>query len=164
VVLEAEIVEIKNKSLVAVGPGGAVAPFGAVVQHDVAPGQRGYRVLVNIGQLDTDTGGLQPEDPSLLIAGASSDITLLNVGDDPGTLRVGGSIRFRLNYAAMLRLMSGPYVPKVVVPPLADLARARSADDADVACPALLPFRHARRVSPALPSPRGARAQLRSAK
>lgn len=163
VVLEAEIVEIKNKSLVAVGPGGAVAPFGAVVQHDVAPGQRGYRVLVNIGQLDTDTGGLQPEDPSLLIAGASSDITVLNVGDDPGTLRVGGSIRFRLNYAAMLRLMSGPYVPKVVVPPLADLARARSADDADVACPALLPFRHARRVSPALPSPRGARAQLRSA-
>ncbi len=163
-VLEAEIVEIKNKSLVAVGPGGAVAPFGAVAPQDVAPGQRGYRVLVNVGQLDTDTAGLQPEDPSFLIAGASSDITVLNVGDDPGALRVGGSIRFRLNYAAMLRLMSGSYVPKVIVPGPVELEPGQAEDDRDVARPALLPTKLARAVPPALSSPRGAEVRLRSAR
>lgn len=122
VVLEAEIVEIKNKSLVALGPGGAVAPFGTDSGPELQPGQRGYRVLVNVGQLDTDTRGLCPEDPSFQIAGASSDITVVNVGDEPGDLRVGGTLRFQLSYSAMLRLMSSPYVPKVVLPPVHDLA------------------------------------------
>jgi predicted amino acid racemase len=116
-VLEAEIVEIKRKSLIPVGPGGTVAPFTVVESGpDIVPGQRGYRALVNIGQLDTDIQGISPEDPSFQIAGASSDITVVNVGDTPADLRVGGTLRFRVSYAAALRLMSGPYVPKAVEP------------------------------------------------
>lgn len=125
IVLEAEIVEIKKKSLVPVGPGGGVAPFAPAGDGaQIPPGQRGYRVLINIGQLDADIQGMTPEDPTFQIAGASSDITVVNVGDEPGGLVVGGMMRFRLNYAAMLRLMSGPYVPKVVEPDIAEFENA----------------------------------------
>ena len=120
IVLEAEIVEIKRKSLVPWGPGGSVAPFAAIAASSTtAPSQRGYRVLVNIGQLDADILGMRPEDPACQIAGASSDITVVNVGDDPRGMEVGGVMRFHMNYAAMLRVMSGPYVPKVVEPEIA---------------------------------------------
>jgi predicted amino acid racemase len=138
VVLEAEIVEIKKKSLVPVGSGGSVAPFANEINADLAPGQRGYRVLVNVGHLDTETRGLQPEDPSFQIAGASSDITVVNVGDDPGDLKVGDTMRFRLNYAAMLRLMSSPYVPKVVSPSLPEF-EASLPDGGRLPVPPVLP-------------------------
>lgn len=125
IMLEAEIVEIKKKSLVPIGPGGAVAPFAAAGHGAlIPPGQRGYRVLINIGQLDADIQGMTPADPTFQIAGASSDITVVNVGDEPGGLVVGGMMRFRLNYAAMLRLMSGPYVPQVVEPEIAEFENA----------------------------------------
>ena len=119
VILEAEIVEIKQKNLVPIGPGGAFSPFAAPDPNpDIAPGQRGYRVLVNVGHLDTETSGLVPENPMYQVAGASSDITVVNVGDEPGELKVGAALRFYPKYAALLRLMSGPYVPKVVMPTL----------------------------------------------
>lgn len=138
VVLEAEIVEIKRKSLVPIGPGGSVAPFGAEADSEIAPGQRGYRVLVNVGHLDTDARGLQPENPSFKVAGASSDITVINVGDQPGDLKVGQTIRFHPNYAAMLRLMSGLYVPKAVTPTLAEFEVEHPAG-ADLAGPRVRP-------------------------
>ncbi|MBN2360983.1 MAG: alanine racemase, partial [Deltaproteobacteria bacterium] len=147
VVLETEIVEIKQKSLVSVGPGGSVAPFSVEEHAEIMPGQRGYRVLVNVGQLDTDVAGMRPEDPSFQVAGASSDITVLNVGEDPGDLMVGGTIRFQLNYAALLRLMSGPYVPKVVHPPLAEF-EAMQKDAVRSSVPAVLPSIAGGRLSP----------------
>ena len=118
VVLAAEIIEIKKKSLVPMGETAAISPFSNEDADDYAPGQRGYRALVNVGQLDTNVEGLLPENPEHRIAGASSDITVVNLGDDPQGLKVGGEIRFRMNYAALLRLMGSDYVRKTVTPPL----------------------------------------------
>lgn len=138
VMLEAEVVEIKRKGLVPIGANGGTSPFAAIEPSpDLTPGQRGYRVLVNIGRLDTDSDGLRPEDPSFQIAGASSDITVVNVGDEPGNIKVGSTLRFSLNYAAMLRLMSGPYVPKVVEPSLRDFKIAHP-DPLELSMPAVL--------------------------
>ncbi len=112
--LEAEISEIKEKGLVPLGETSqAVAPFGGP-EGSAPPGRTGYRAIVNLGHLDTDVGGLVPEDPAVEVAGASSDLTVLNIGDGPGSYRVGGVVRFRLSYAALLRVMSTPYIEKVV--------------------------------------------------
>lgn len=116
--LEAEITEVKRKSLVPSTETGTETPFKSEFSEDLRPGQRGYRALVNIGQLDTDIAGLLPENPSHLIAGASSDITVLNVGESPGGLTVGGVVRFRMNYAALVRLMANKYVDISVDPPI----------------------------------------------
>lgn len=122
ITLEAEIVEIKEKGLVPLGettamtPFEAVAPSGVTGDHELEPGRRGFRAIVALGQLDTEVGGLTPLNRQYQIAGASSDLTVINLDDNPDGLKVGDSIRFRPNYAALVRLMSGRYVTKNVVP------------------------------------------------
>ncbi len=124
--LESEITEIKKKSLVPSTETSTVAPFQNETNGDLRPGQRGYRALVNVGQLDTDIGGLTPQNPSYQIAGASSDITVLNVGDSPSGLTVGDSVRFGMSYAALVRVMANKYVDVVLEPTLEDFVRSQS--------------------------------------
>jgi predicted amino acid racemase len=124
VLLEAEIAEIKEKTLLPTSEVGTLTPFESEQSDEsISPGQRGYRALVSIGQLDTDIAGLTPVNPDYRVAGASSDITVVNVGDNPKSLEVGGTISFRVNYAAMLRLMSSKYVDKEVTPPLSEFKK-----------------------------------------
>lgn len=124
VTVEAEIVEIKEKSLAPlVETSASIRPFEAFETEDNnAPGQRGYRALVSIGQLDTDVHGLTPVNPSFQISGASSDLTVVNIGEDAGKLRIGDLIKFHVNYSALLRIMSSKYMDKTVEPQLADFA------------------------------------------
>jgi ornithine racemase len=114
VLLEAEIVEMKEKALVALGETADVAPFGTIEHNEPQPGQRGYRAILTLGQLDTDVGALEPVEPDHQIAGASSDLTVVNLGPKSGGLRVGDCIRFRMGYSAFVRLMSNPYTRQQV--------------------------------------------------
>jgi predicted amino acid racemase len=118
--VEAEIVEIKEKSLVPLADTSAsIRPFEAFDSDENGqPGQRGYRALVSIGQLDTDVHGLTPINPEFHISGASSDLTVVNIGEESGSLSIGDAIKFRVNYSALLRIMSSKYMDKSVVPPL----------------------------------------------
>lgn len=123
--LEAEICEIKEKSLVPTGEIGATTPFdmtglSAGEEMGTSRGQRGYRALVSVGNLDTDVVGLTPIKPQYQIAGASSDITVINLGTTPDGLQIGDTIKFKPNYSAFVRLMSSNYLPKVVMPGLED--------------------------------------------
>jgi predicted amino acid racemase len=115
--LEAEVIEIQEKSLIPLGETVEMTPFAPVEEEEsFAPGQRGYRALVAVGQLDTDIGGLTPVDPNRKIAGASSDITVVNLGEDPGGLKVGDTIDFRMGYSGFVRLMANKYTDKEVLP------------------------------------------------
>ena len=118
--LEADIVELKEKNLIPLGETTAHTPFEPIEQNTGAmePGQRGYRAVISVGQLDTEVSGLLPLNPSHRIAGASSDLTVLNVGENPGGLKVGDSVKFRLNYAALVRAMSSKYIEKMLMPGL----------------------------------------------
>lgn len=128
VLLEAEIAEIKEKNLATAAETGTSTPtpFTPDDDEEIVPGQRGYRALVSVGQLDTDVGGLTPIDPDHRIAGASSDIVVVNLGDNPDGLKVGDTIKFRCNYSALLRLMSGRYLEKAIVPSLDEFKRKLS--------------------------------------
>lgn len=118
--LEAEIAEIKEKNLIPLGETTAHTPFEPIALEtgDLGPGQRGYRAVIALGQLDTDVKGLVPMNPRHQVAGASSDLSVLNVGETPGGLKLGDSVRFRMNYSALVRAMSSRYIEKVVEPPL----------------------------------------------
>ena len=136
VLVEAEIAEIKKKSLVPLGETTEMSPFVSVVNEDLTPGQRGYRALVTIGQLDTEVSGLTPVNPEYQIAGASSDITVLNIGDDPDGLEVGGTLKFRASYSALLRLMNDKYIEKNTVPGVSQFAEEMDNDT----CPSVPPI------------------------
>lgn len=117
--LRAEIAELKEKGLVPPTETAGIGPFSTdVINNDVSPGQRGYRALIGVGQLDTDITGLTPVNENHTIAGASSDITVVNLGNDPGGLKVGDTIEFHMNYAALLHLMNCRYIAKSVEPDL----------------------------------------------
>ena len=79
-----------------------------------APGERGFRAVVTVGQLDTDVTGLTPIAAGQQIAGASSDMLVLNLGDSPAGLEVGDSVAFRVSYSAFVRLMGSAYVERLV--------------------------------------------------
>lgn len=119
ILLEAEIAELKKKGLNGPAEAGAAAPFHHEIEEEnFSPGQRGYRALLSVGCLDTEISGLKPLDPDCRIAGASSDITVVNLGDNPKNLQVGDTLSFRLDYAALLRLLGSQYIAKTVTPPL----------------------------------------------
>ncbi len=118
IILEAEIAEIKEKSLTPLGDTSGMTPFEPVGESDFAPGKRGYRAVLTVGQLDTDVTGLTSMNPQYRIAGASSDLTVVNIGERRDGLSIGDVIQFKVNYSALLRLMAGKYVAKEVEPPL----------------------------------------------
>ncbi|MBN2447567.1 MAG: alanine racemase [Phycisphaerae bacterium] len=121
VLLNAEIAEIKKKSLVPLGEVTSnAATFETESDGDITPGQRGYRAIVSLGELDTDIGGLTPVNPAHRIAGASSDVTVINLDDNPDGLGVGDVIQFRTGYSSLLRLMSSKYIEKRIDPLLDD--------------------------------------------
>lgn len=119
ITLEAEVLEIKEKSLIPIGDTSLITPFETTFEQPDIEGtatRRGYRAIVSVGQLDTDVGGLVPRNSHFKVAGASSDVTVLNVGEDAAGLSIGDVVEFGVSYSAMVRLMNNKYSGKVLVP------------------------------------------------
>ena len=118
-ILEAEIVELKEKPSLPVGEGGVDA-FGEKPHYE-DKGQM-MRAIVAIGKQDVDLGSLIPLDERIEIMGGSSDHIILNVTDCNGlgneegkgssSYKVGDKVSFRLGYGGLLRVMTSPYVEK----------------------------------------------------
>jgi predicted amino acid racemase len=117
--LEAEIVEIKEKGMVPLGETTDMTPFQPLENgEETDPGQRSYRAIVTVGQVDTDVAGLTPVKDSYQIAGASSDLTVVNVGEEKEGLSIGDTIGFRCSYSAFVRSMANPYTEKQLLRPM----------------------------------------------
>ncbi|NQT11800.1 MAG: alanine/ornithine racemase family PLP-dependent enzyme [Planctomycetes bacterium] len=69
------------------------------------------QAILAIGQQDTDPHGLHLP-LGIRILGASSDHLILDSGGD--SISVGAEMTFHLNYSALLRAMTSPFVAKVV--------------------------------------------------
>jgi predicted amino acid racemase len=108
-VLHAEVLELKTKPSGPLGPRGEDA-FG----HESAFENHGRvdRALVNVGREDVDLEGLTPRDPGVKVLGASSSYLVVEFTSGRGRFRVGSEMTFGLNYAALLAVMTSPYVEK----------------------------------------------------
>ena len=106
--LVAEVIESKRKPSQPQGEIGQTA-FGAAVPAT----DRGDRVrtIVAVGHQDVDPSGLLPP-VGIEVLGASSDHLILDTGSD--RLPIGSEVSFRLNYSALVRAMTSPFVAKVV--------------------------------------------------
>jgi len=112
--LNTHIIEISEKPLVPSGELG-VNPQGQVSRVDLNDyGKTAYRAILDIGYLDVQPDYLIPSDPSIEISDASSDMMILNVGDNPNNYKVGDLVRFKLKYMGALSLMSSDYIEKRV--------------------------------------------------
>ncbi len=131
-ILEAEVVELKEKSLIPMGETSATTPFESVSKEEYSPGQRGYRAVLTMGQLDTDVAGLRPCNSEHVIAGASSDVMVVNVGENPESIAVGDTIKFKPSYGALVRLMISKYIDKIVTPSVSTFSEEIVEEDAEV--------------------------------
>jgi len=137
--LEAEVVEIKRKALTPIGETGTLNPFPssrARTEH-LSPGQRGYRAIITVGHVDTEVSALTPVDSNYQLVGASSDLAVVNLADNPQGTKLGDTISFRMGYSALVRLMASPYTEKRVTPSDVELTSTNSFNATDYHVPAL---------------------------
>ena len=110
--LEAELVEVRRKPSVPLGPLGADA-FGRRPSFPDR-GER-LRAIAAVGRQDVPMEGLVPEAEGVEILGGSSDHMLLDVEDMRPEPHTGDVMRFSPDYGAMLALATSPYVRFEVV-------------------------------------------------
>ncbi|HAE34396.1 MAG: alanine racemase [Chitinophagales bacterium] len=110
--LYAEIVEIMEK------PEGLDQPTGvnaAGVTPDADQFERGRtrnRALIDTGLLDIHYDNLKPVLQDLSVEGASSDMLVVDVGNNDTNLNTGNHIAFQVNYMGLLSLMNSRYIEK----------------------------------------------------
>lgn len=113
--LQAEIIELQEKPLVPIGVL-ASNPQGEVTEIDESLyGKTSFRAILDVGLLDIDPKYLILDDPDLEILGASSDMLIVNLGENKNGYKVGDSLVFNLKYMGALSLLNSNYIEKAVV-------------------------------------------------
>ena len=111
-VLEAEIIELKEKPSLPIGESGVDAFGNKPVYTDKG---NMLRAICAIGRQDVGIDGLILMDNGIEILGGSSDHIILNVTYAKKQYRVGDTIKFKLKYSGILAVMTSEYVKKVYV-------------------------------------------------
>lgn len=109
-----EIIEMQEKPLL---PSGNLAanPQGETMEIDqTLYGKSSFRAILDIGLLDVDPKYLIGEEGEFEILGASSDMMILNLGENPRNYKVGDLIKFRLKYMGALAVLNSNYIEKRV--------------------------------------------------
>ncbi len=113
--LHAEIIELYEKPVVPIGDqmenvAGNIPQFD---EKDI--GRTSFRAILDMGLLDINPSYLTPHDEAVTILEASSDMLVVDLGEEAGMYKVGGEISFSVRYMGVLSLMNSRYIDKVVV-------------------------------------------------
>ena len=112
--LYSQVIEIAEKPKVPSGDLGK-NPQGKVASFDEEEfGKTSYRAILDIGYLDINPEHLISVEENVKIADASSDMLILDVGDNKNDYKVGDFIRFRMKYMGALGIMNSDYIDKMV--------------------------------------------------
>lgn len=112
--LVTEIIEIREKPKV---PFGELEenPSGEVFKINEADyGKNAYRAILDIGLLDISPEYLIPKDKKLTIAGASSDMIIIDLGKTNRNYKVGDLLTFKVKYMGALSLLNSEYIGKKI--------------------------------------------------
>lgn len=108
ITLVAEVIESKIKPS---RPWGEIAQTAFGAKPTVADRGDVLQMILAVGHQDTDPGGLHAP-PGVEVLGQSSDHLVAASG--PNRFPVGAEVRFQLNYSALVRAMTSPYVAQVI--------------------------------------------------
>ena len=113
--LYAEIIELYEKPLI---PSGEMGPNleGDTVSFDQKNiGKSTFRAIIDVGLLDIDIKHFDPTDTDIKYAGATSDMVVLDLGENPKGYKVGDQIEFTMDYMGIVRIMNSKYIEKRVL-------------------------------------------------
>ncbi len=110
--LYCEIIELMEKPVVPIGEIGTNVEGEAYEFDQTNLGETSYRAIIDLGLLDAETNHLEFVDKSLNLAGASSDMIVIDLGDNKKKYKVGDLVEFKLDYMGLLRIMNSKYIEK----------------------------------------------------
>lgn len=113
--LYSEIIELIEKPSVPRGEMGTNLEGDAYEFDQNTISETSYRALIDIGLLDVETSHLQFVDRNLTVAGASSDMIVVDLMGNEDKYKVGDLIEFELDYMGLLRIMNSKYIEKKVL-------------------------------------------------
>jgi len=109
-----EIIELKHKPIIPTGEQGENVAGIKPKFKEEDYGKSTFRAIIDIGLLDINPKYLVPEDKNINIIEASSDMLVLDLGDNKKGYKTGDLISFNLRYMGALGLMNSIYIEKVV--------------------------------------------------
>jgi predicted amino acid racemase len=113
--LHAEIIEMQEKPLLPVGNLAANPQGEMTILDESLYGKSSFRAIIDIGMLDVDPKYLIPCDEDFEILGASSDMLIINLGENPKEYKVGDTLNFDMKYMGALSLLNSNYIDKKVI-------------------------------------------------
>lgn len=113
--LHAEIIELQEKPMMPDGEVG-LKMTGEKVEFDPTwQNSINYRAIIDLGLLDIEENHITPIKSNQVFVGSSSDMMVIDLGDNTDDLKVGDTISFYMNYMGILRIMNSDYVDKIVI-------------------------------------------------
>ncbi|MBN3034800.1 MAG: alanine/ornithine racemase family PLP-dependent enzyme [Bacteroidales bacterium] len=113
--LHAEIIELYEKPKVPMGEIGTNVAGETPDINESDYGKTSWRAILDLGLLDISMDNIFPEDKTIRFSGASSDMIVLDLGENRRKYKSGGLVTFRMNYMGILSLLSSNYIGKKVV-------------------------------------------------
>ncbi|WP_430809658.1 MULTISPECIES: alanine racemase [unclassified Carboxylicivirga] len=112
--LYSEIIELAEKPLVPQGEMGTNVEGHEVEFDQQQIGQTSTRAIIDLGLLDVDEQHITPVDEGVSFVGASSDMLVVDLKDNPRKYKVGDLIEFKMDYMGVLRIINSKYIEKRV--------------------------------------------------
>jgi len=113
--LHAEIIELIEKPKIPTGDFGTNLVGEAVEFDSSLVSDTSYRAIIGLGLLDVDDKHIWCDDTSLEFVGASSDMIVMDLKNNPKKYKVGDELTFSMDYMGLLKLMNSKYIDKKVV-------------------------------------------------
>lgn len=110
--LYAEIIELIEKPTVPMGEMGTNVEGESYEFDNEEIGKTSYRAILDLGLLDVEQEHIFPVDEKLEFVGASSDMIVVDLGENKKNYNVGDLIEFRMDYMGTLRILNSKYVEK----------------------------------------------------
>lgn len=114
--LFSQIIEIHKKPKIPTGYLGDNPSGDSYEINEEDYGKTSYRAIIDVGVLDVSKPEfITPEDKSLKVIGASSDMLVIDLGNTDKNYHVGDILTFKLSYMGALRLFNSSYIDKKVI-------------------------------------------------
>ncbi len=110
--LYSEIIELNEKPMIPEGELGSNVEGDEFEFDQKNIGETSYRAIIDIGLLDVDVNHLELVDKTIKIAGASSDMIVIDLDENKKKYKVGDLIEFKLDYMGTLRILNSKYIEK----------------------------------------------------
>lgn len=112
--LYSEIIELIEKPMIPMGELGSNVEGESFEFDEEHIGKTTYRAIIDLGLLDVDEKHIEPVDKDISFAGASSDMLVVDLGENEKQYKVGDLLEFTMDYMGTLRIINSKYVDKRV--------------------------------------------------